>query len=237
MDFPQVIKTLNKLLRAKKPEKFTSSWILENSPPAYRFIHKNVRTENNHIDWDKIVSSLNNNLQSKWVPPRYKPKVINFYRNKKEVEIIIKKYQPKLYVFITILNKEDDILRNTIIVSLVRIAQRGNRRAEEKLTFFLKQIIEEWLEKYSRLSRWVGHTDQLDIKIKHCIYWYRFTGSFLGYLYKTLEYSAWALKDFQGFSLDSYIPGTTLTMADTLTKDPQSGRVVRAKGIGFYYFH
>ena len=40
------------------------------------------------------------------------------------------------------------------------------------------------------MYRWKGYTDEIEDKIKNCIRLYRDTGSFLGYLFKTLEYSA-----------------------------------------------
>jgi hypothetical protein len=40
------------------------------------------------------------------------------------------------------------------------------------------------------MYRWKGYTDEIEDKIKNCIRLYRYTGSFLGYLFKTLEYSA-----------------------------------------------
>jgi hypothetical protein len=237
MSFTQIIIHLNKLLKNEKPITFRSSWILNNDPAIYRFIVKHIRTEVNDINWDKVVSSLDRDIQKKWVPPRYKPKIVNFYSNQKEVDLILKKHKDKLYIFISLLNEADKPIRDNIIVSLTRVAQKGNIKAEKQLTIFLNQIIQLWLERYPCLFRWTGHIDELEIKIKHCIRCYRFTGSFLGYLFKTLEYSARGLQNFQAYSLDSYIPGTTIAMIDTLTKDPQTGQVVRGTDVNSYYFH
>ena len=132
---------------------------------------------------------------------------------------------------------EDQFLRDTIIIVLVRIAQKGNKRAEEKLLFCLNPFMQLWFEKYPYLYRWTGHRDQLQEKIKHCIYYYLCTGSFLGFLFKTLQYSARGLPIAYHYSLDAHIPGTDLQLVDTLTRDPQTGRVAKAADIGFYYFH
>lgn len=239
MKFDQAITRLNKLLKKEKPSRFSSSWILNRDPSIYRFIFKNVRTQTGYIDWDKIISYLNRKYQKLWFPKSHNPKnkIIKFYSSKKEVSLALKSYQPKLYVFAEALDKDDHLLRNTISISLVRIAQKGNKRAEEKLLFFMDQIIQIWIEKYPCLYRWAGQREELDNKIRHCIYYYRFTGSFLGYLFKTLEYSAFGLRNFQAYSLDSYIPGTTLSMIDTLTKDPETGQVVRAKDASSYNFY
>lgn len=239
MTFKKVIRVLNALIGREKPDTFSSSWIFYHNQSAYQFIAKNIRTKLGDIDWDKVVSSLDKKFQKLLHPKRHNPKhrVINFYRNKKEVELALKIYQEKLYVFATALSLEDHFLRDTISIALVRIAQKGNKRAEEKLFFVLEPFLQLWFEKYPYLSRWRGHKEELHQKIRHCIYYYRFTGSFLGYLFQTLRYSARGLPRAYQYSLDAYIPGTELQLVDTLTRDPQTGRVAKAADIGFYYFH
>ena len=237
MNFDRIIIRLNRLLKNEKPAIFNSSWILDHDPAIYRFITKNVRTEVGDIDWDKVISSLNRRFQRIWIPPRYKPLRVKLYRNKKEVDLALKNYKDKLYIFITALNDNDKMLRDKIAIPLVRIAQRGNIRAQQKLIFLLKQIAQQWIEYCPTFYRWRGHSDDLESRIFACIRCYRFTGSFIGYLFKSLEYSALGLQSFQAYSLDSYIPGTTISTLDTLTKDPQTGRVVKAADVSSYYFH
>lgn len=58
MEFKEAVDILNKLLSEKEPSKFNSSWILNNAPRVYQYINKNVRTQNNKIDWDKITRYL-----------------------------------------------------------------------------------------------------------------------------------------------------------------------------------
>jgi len=237
MHFEQVIKNLEKVLEDKNPAIFKSAWILENSPEVYRFIIKNIRTKTGDIDWDKVISSLNKRFQRIWIPPRHKPQRVRLYRNKKEVDSVLKDYKDKLYIFIAPIDDNDKRLRDAISIPLVRIAQKGNVRAQQKLVFLLKQIAQQWIEYCPRFYRWRGHSDDLEPRITACIRCYRFTGSFIGYLFKSLEYSALGLNSFQAYSLDSCIPGTTFSMADILTKDPQTGQVVKARDVGSYYFH
>ena len=228
----QAIKYLNSLLKKKKPHILRSSWILEHSPAIYRFIVKNVRTETDDINWDKVIFLLDKRFQRIWVPPRHKPQRVKLYRNKKEVDLLLKNYNRKLYVFVTALNDDDKKLRDTIVIPLVRVAQKGNIKAQQKLVFLLKQIVQQWIEYCPRFYRWQGHSDELEPRILACIRCYRFTGSFIGYLFKSLELSAKGLSVFQAYSLDSYILGTTLSMIDTLTKDPQTGQIVKAAARG-----
>jgi len=237
MDFQQAIDSLGDTLSKEKPFTFRSSWISEHSPNVYQYIVKNVRTEVGDIDWDKAISSLDKRFQRIWIPPRHKPQKVRLYRNKKEVDIILKNYKEKLYIFIAAINDEDKRLRDAIAIPLVRIAQKGNIRAQQKLVFLLKQIAQQWIEYCPTFYRWRGHSDDLEPRILSCIRCYRFTGSFIGYLFKSLELSGKGLQRFQAYSLDSYIPGTTIQMIDTLTKDPQTGEVVKAIDVSSYHFH
>jgi len=51
-------------------------------------------------------------------------------------------------------------------------------------------------------------------KIRGCIRCYRYTGSFLGYLYKTLEYSGRGIVPVQKFSLDDQVLDGARTRID-----------------------
>ena len=227
MKFENAIVRLNKLLKKEKPAVFTSSWILNHDPVIYRYIFKNVRAEVGGIDWDKVTSTLNKRFQKKWIPPRYKLQKVKLYRNKKEVDLALKKYNDKLYIFVATLNDNDKMLRDKITIPLVRIAQKGNLRAQQKLLFLLKQIVQQWIEYCPAFYRWRGHSDEIDPIIQRCIRCYRFTGTFIGYLFKSFEYSGLGFRSFQAYSLDKCIPGTTFSMIDTLTKDPQTGQAVQ----------
>ena len=87
MDLNSAIIKLNKLLNRKKPKKFNATWIIKYAPDVYRFIHKNIRTGLNEIDWDRVTMLIDRRFQKRWVKQRKKP--TDFYRNKKEVEIAL----------------------------------------------------------------------------------------------------------------------------------------------------
>jgi hypothetical protein len=64
-------------------------------------------------------------------------------------------------------------------------------------------VVDEWIERqYWQIYRWKGYTDEIEDKIIGCVRRYRYTGSFLGYLFKTLEYSARGIVPLQKYSLD-----------------------------------
>ena len=187
MTFDYHIKILNDTLSEKNPSKISSSWILQNAPRVYRYINKNIRTENDDIDWDKVTSSLDRSFCKRWV--RYRQKSIRVYENQSEVDIILSKYKDRLYTFIAYATEDDKKMQSRMLISLVRLSQKGNVCAEEEVVKWITYITDDWIDRYPQMYRWRGYTDEVDGHIKGCVRRYRYTGSFLGYLFKTLEYS------------------------------------------------
>lgn len=188
MTFHRHIKILNKVLSEKQPLSFNPSWVVQNAPSTYQYFRKNTRTETNKIDWDIITSNLERPFQKRWT--RYRYKNAKKYENQDELNLVLNKYKNKLYTFISPVDDKDREIRNRIIISLVRIAQKGNVLAQDELIKWITFVIDVWLEKYYQVFKWKGYPDEVEDKIKGCIRCYKYTGSFIGYLFKTLEYSA-----------------------------------------------
>jgi hypothetical protein len=186
--FRFAIKTLNKALKEKQPQTFSSSWILKNAQPAYHYFRLNCKTENGDIDWDIVTQSIPHSFQKRWM--RYKVKRAKIYERQSEVDVILEKYKDKLYTFLSPANDQDKKLQHRMLISLVRIGQKGNVCAQEELIKWVTFITDDWIDRYPQMYRWKGYTDEVPDKIRGCIRLYRYTGSFLGYLFKTLEYSA-----------------------------------------------
>ena len=187
MTFDSIIKILNDTLSEKNPSKISSSWILQNAPRAYRYINKNIRTENDDIDWDRVTSSLDRSFCKRWV--RYRQKSIRVYENQSEVDIILSKYKDRLYTFIAYATEDDKKMQGRMLISLVRLSQKGNTCAEQEVVKWITYITDDWIDRYPQMHRWKGYADEVEGHIKGCVRRYRYTGSFLGYLFKTLEYS------------------------------------------------
>ena len=188
MNFDSHIKTLNEVLSDKQPPNFSPSWILEHTPHVYRYIYKNIRTENNDIDWDTVTASLDRSFCKRWI--RYRQKSIKFYEKQSEVDCILEKYKDKLYTFIAYADEKDKQMQCVMTISLIRLAQKGNICAEQEVMKWITYITDEWLDRYPQMYKWKGYEDEVQDKIKGCIRRYRYTGSFFGYLFRTLEYSA-----------------------------------------------
>ena len=212
MNLEKVVDLINTEIYKQQPKQVSSSWILKNIPQAYRYIQKNVRTKTNDIDWDTVISLLNRDFQKKWV--RYRRKVVKPYENQEELNIILNGYEDRLYTFIAVTDEEDKVIRDKIIISLVRLSQKGNILAQQELVTQLTYITDDWIEKHFYLKKWKGYSDDVEDKIKGCIRCYRYTGSFLGYLYKTLEYSGRGIIPVQKFSLDDPVGDSGATKID-----------------------
>ncbi len=192
MDFDCAIKIINKLLKEKRPDTFNSSWILKHAPKVYRFIRENVRAEIGGIDWDRFTRSLDRRFQRKWMP--YSRNRKTSYREKAEVSIILEKYQAKLYAFIAPADKNDEHMRDIISIALVRIAQKGNVIAREEIIKLVRFTIYDWIENCPTISSWEGYESLIQNRIEVCIRCYRYSGTFIGYIFKTLEYAGRGLR-------------------------------------------
>lgn len=188
LNFETAIKTLNSKLSEKEPATFSASWILTNTPSIYRYIYKNIRNDTGGIDWDTVTCHLDRLFQKRWV--RYRYRQAKSYEKQSEIDLILAKYKDKLYTFICSATKEDRIIQDKLVITLVRLGQNGNTLAQQELIRWVTYTINDWIDKYPQICKWRGYRDELEEKIKSCIRCYRYTGSFLGYLFRTLEYSA-----------------------------------------------
>ena len=203
MDFPSAVKTINKLLRANQPPAFHSSWIRTHAPRVYRFIQCNVRTENGGIDWDAFTRALDRGLQRRWHASRRGRPARNI-RHSKAVATVLKKHEAKLYTFLSPQDAGDEQTRDVISIALVRLAQRGNDAAKQEIIKLVRFTVDGWIAQCPHLSCWDGRDDLIRERIEGCIRGYRYSGSFMVYLFKTLEYAGRGLRPLVAYSLDEY---------------------------------
>ena len=108
-----------------------------------------------------------------------------------------------MYVLFALVGEEDKKLQHTLIIKLVRLGQRGNIEAKEHLLEYVTFITDDWIDRYPQIYRWKEYTDEVPNKIVGCMKRYRYTGSYLGYLFRTRGYYAYAKPKL--FSLDDNI--------------------------------
>ncbi len=225
MDFDQTIRILNGLLADKNPATFSSSWILKHAPHCYRFIHKNIRTELGHIDWDTVTYALEKKFQRRWSPGR-KTKSLGSYEDSSEVNLILNNYQEMLYVFIAPTDQQDRRIRDMISISLVRLAQYGNMAAKKEVMKLVGYTIEDWIERHYFMSRWQGYDEKIQNYLEVCIRRYRYTGSFIRYVFSTLQYAGRGLPPMYEYSLDDPIAvGSERCKIENIIKDSETNEI------------
>lgn len=222
MNLEQAIKNLNRSLSKRQPLTFNHSWVKNSVRKSYDFIVENTKTELGDIDWDQVTSKLEHQYQKLWLKGVKIKKKIDQYEDCIEVEIILTKYQKELYTFLVQKNEDDKQLCDLIIIKLVRIAQKGNLLARQKAIIFAKHLIDQWIEN-RYLGHWRGYDDLIEKHIDRCIRRYRYSGSFLVYLYRTLEYSGRGIKSLEAFSLDDCMFETTKRKSENLVYDVETG--------------
>jgi len=223
MDCDSVVKDLNKLLKENRPDTFNSSWVRKNAPAVYRFIQTYIRTETGSIDWDRFTLSLDREFQKRWIAPRRKR--AKPYRNKAEVGIVLQKYHDKLYTFLTPADKNDKHVRDVISITMVRIAQKGNVTALQEIVRLLSFTIDDWIDRNPKISRWRGYDHLIRKLIEGCIRRYRYSGTFIGYLFKTLECAGRGLMPIHTYSLDDTLYSGEKRRIDSIGQDPETGKL------------
>lgn len=200
MDFDSAIATMNTLLAKKQPRTFNRAWVRMNTPCVYRFVQKEIRIKSGGIDWDRITRALQPQYQRRWTGSLRK--IGKPYRDQDEVDAVLLRYRNKLYTFVSSQNREDEHVRDIISIELVRIAQRGNVSAKREIIKLVSFTIDDWIERTPNLSTWREYTPLIQTRLECCIRCYRYSGSFMRYVFKTLEYAARGLKPLIAYSLD-----------------------------------
>jgi hypothetical protein len=217
----RVVAMLSKSLLRDSPETFNSSWIFRHAPGCYSVIRKHIRTEVGRIDWDKITYALEPKYQRLWTPRqnrKSKP-----YKDRREIDLILNKYGDKLYVFVASVDAMDLQIRDKIAIALVRVAQAGNMLARAELVELVRYTIDGWLDSYPYMSRWRGREDEIREQLDGCVRRYRYSGSFLRYVFRTLECAARGIRPLYAYSLDDpIVPDARERMIDNLIYDPET---------------
>jgi hypothetical protein len=115
---------------------------------------------------------------------------------------VLDKYRKTLYVFVLPQSRSDRRTADIISIALVRLAQRGNESAKQELMKLLAFTIDDWIDRYWFLSRWRGYGAEIRTQVEQCIRRYRYSGLFLRYIFRTLEYAGRGMRPLVAYSLD-----------------------------------
>lgn len=138
---------------------------------------------------------------------------------------MLKKYRSKLYTFLTPLDNTTHRIRDAISITLVRVAQKGNMTAQQEVVKLVGYIIDHWLETTPRLSRWNGRKEEMEQQLTACIRRFRYAGTFIGYVFRTLEYAGQGLPPFRVGSLDEDMADSGKRKIDNVYKDLVTGEI------------
>lgn len=188
-------------------------------------MQKNVRAEGGGIDWDRVTRALERRFQRRWHGSR-RGRPTKGRKDKRTVEVILKRYNDKLYTFLSFADAQDRQARDVISITLVRLAQDGNAAAKQEIMGLLRLTIGEWIEQYPDISCWGGMDDMVERHIEGCIRRYRYSGSFIGYLFKTLKYAGRGIRPIVAYSLDDHLYNRAKRRGDMVAVDTETGEIV-----------
>mgnify|MGYP000843964338 FL=1 len=210
--FDQVIRKINFHILKKNPPVINEDWIMKNSPVSYAFITKNS------IDWDTVTIHIERSYQARWNKTSKRKRYANLvrYEDKNELDTLLTLHKDKMYTFVSKLNKDDELSCDRISILLVRLAQKGNTLAVLELKNLYIFMLNKWLEESKPLRRWRGYESEMFDLLEGCIFRYRYSGTFIGFLYRTLQLSALALEPLEAFSLDDISQVTGKSRVETL---------------------
>lgn len=210
--FEQVVRKINFHLEKKNPRIINELWIKNNSPMSYKFIIEN------NIDWDTVTINFEKSFQGRWNKSS-KRKIYThegYYEDRTELNQILDTHKDKMYTFVSRISREDELICDRISILLVRLAQKGNILAVIEIKNLYVFILNKWLEEGRSLRRWRGYEDESVELLERCIFRYRYSGTFIGYLYRTLQLSALALEPLEAYSLDDISIFTGKSRVETL---------------------
>ena len=210
--FDQVIRKINFHIVKKNPPVINENWIKKNSPVSYAFI------TDNSIDWDTVTLYIERSYQARWNKTSKRKRYENLvqYENQTELDTLLNLHKDKMYTFVSKLSKDDELACDRISILLVRLAQKGNTLAVTELKNLYVFMLNKWLEESKQLRRWRGYETEMFDLFEGCTFRYRYSGTFIGFLYRTLQLSALALEPLEAFSLDDISMITGKSRVETL---------------------
>ena len=90
----------------------------------------------------------------------------------------------------------------------------------------MEHVVDEWMDHSEYLSRWRGYDEKIRSIIEGCIRRYRYSGSFLNYVYRTLQYAARGIQPFYAYSLDETVAiDADKRKIENVVRDPETGEI------------
>lgn len=209
-NFDDAIKETITLLEKKNPAQINPRWLSDNTKSLYHFFRSRFLVKKGLVDWEQIISNLPEKWQKKWEQKKVLEQLIpkETYSNQNEIKNLIEIHDKDLSKIFSVNSKEDKKTRDIVISDFIKLAQNGNKDAEEYLFDILSFGIDEMIENFEALKPWRNYPGELKEKIRRCIYLYDLNGkraSFFTYLFATLRLSLPQLENRYRISLNKMI--------------------------------
>jgi hypothetical protein len=96
----------------------------------------------------------------------------------------------------------------------------------------LKDLVDQWMKLHDFMSPWRYHNESLHKTIAGCIRRYRYTGSFLRYLFRSLEYKSRKLPPMRILSLEDSSQFTGRSRLDFVVLDAETHEIRMFNQVG-----
>ncbi|MBU2566067.1 hypothetical protein KKG46_00730 [Patescibacteria group bacterium] len=222
---------LRELLIKHNPTLFSPRWIEKTDNRLYRRL-VNYRDKEGVVDWGMIVGELEDEWLPRWkhAPPRkkledYLPK--EQYTDTKEIDDAIKAHNNGL---VNLLIAEDfaDKEADEFCRALIRLAQKGNKDATERLLDQVMIVVQEWMDEYEDMAVYKNNTRAARDTISRCVYYFESensTSRFMPYVLKSLRLKAKGMQKQIPKSLDQNLGDSGKNQYDQIGRDPETGEV------------
>ncbi|MCK9379338.1 MAG: hypothetical protein M0P97_04320 [Candidatus Moranbacteria bacterium] len=205
----QELAHLVKVFEEKEPSYITDRWIRRNARSLYMKIVRSVR-KNDNPDWERVVAAWPKKWRRLWVEGDYSRKFLpriwamtqGKYSDKEELQNILAENKEYLYTLIESRSKEEKLVRDRIIISLIKLVHKGNADAMDYLVSSLELNCVNWIIYLDGMSIYeTFYQDVINI-IKRCVRNYSFEKSFMTYLFVALKKGMASLPNFISIRLD-----------------------------------
>ncbi len=192
------------LLEKEKPKEWSPTFLAKKARHVFRFAERNLTNAKGGIEWDRLISLLPPEYQASWKRKIFLEDitVAEGYSNQEEVDQLLEKHKDSLYLFYESTGKHEEDAVNQICMDFIDLIRKGNQEAKETFTQFLQPAITKWLDSEALPASLAQNPEKMNERVDRCLYLWKKNKTFLGYVFRTLDFTARGLKKHRVISLD-----------------------------------
>ena len=185
-----IVNDFKALLEKEDPKSLSPKWIRNTSSNLYNRIVNNFCDRYGEVDWNKFKKAIPLLWRNRWI----ETSVIEKYRNKEELDVVLSKYKDEMYVLF--MNGKKEMERGEEIwADLIKLAQKGNQDAYDVVSRIAGEVVDDYIKNkedpddsslYLELDK-----DVKEKVIDRCIRLYKpdIEGYFKNYLLKSIGFN------------------------------------------------